>query len=144
MKIKYRMKGGPKMRAELRRLGKLFPKALAAALYQEGLALDALANSKDFIPVDTGRMRATHYVAPPTVRGGVLQVEIGYGVTYAPFVHEITEAHHPVGRSQWLLAAVVERSKGFHRRLAKRTLANAAAGVETIPLGAAPTRPKDG
>jgi hypothetical protein len=144
VKLRWRMKAPGEIQRTLREVARRYADAFAAALYQEGLALDALANSNDYIPVDTGRLRATHYVAPPVITGKRIRVEVGYGVEYAIYVHERRELRHPVGRAQWLLAAFAVRASGFFGRLAARTLQNAKKGVGVKALqGRAPARPGD-
>lgn len=126
-----------------KRLAELFakaPGAVASAMYQEGLAVDAAALRK--MPVDSGRMRASHYVSPPEKAGDTVVVEIGVGTEYAVFVHEDTSKHHPVGGAKFLERALNERASGFAERLAKRAAANLKAGVVT-PLLSAPSAPQD-
>lgn len=114
--------------------------AAAAALYQEGLALDA--NAVKRTPVDTGRLRASHYVGPPVANGGELVVEVGFGTDYAVFVHERTDLAHKVGEAKFLQNAMNERSAGFLERVQKRTKANQRAGITSAVLDPrVPTRP---
>lgn len=144
MKVTVQIKGSREVLKRLEEMTRRYRAATAAALYQEGLALDARANANDMIPVDTGRMRATHYVAPPTIRGGRLFVEIGYGTSYAIYVHERTDLAHRVGRAGWLRAALNERAAGFPERLAARIKRNVATGVGSDALsGGAPSAPQD-
>jgi hypothetical protein len=158
LRATFKVKASAEVHRKLKALEKEFPEAFAAALYQEGLAADALANSEEYIPVDTGRMRGSHYVAPPTLNGnGRAKVELGYGTDYAIMVHERPELHHAVGRAFWLRDALKERAQGFFGRLATRTKRNQAAGVgvraipATAPTGpgagdavAPPSKPKGG
>lgn len=114
--------------------------AAAAALYQEGLALDA--NAVKRTPVDTGRLRASHYVGPPVANGGELVVEVGFGTDYAVFVHERTDLAHKVGEAKFLQNAMNERSAGFLERVQKRTKSNRRAGITSAVLDPrVPTRP---
>jgi hypothetical protein len=114
-----------------------------AALYQEGLAVDALAVSK--IPVDTGRLRATHYVSPPTDEGPLRSVvEVGFGTDYAVFVHEDTAARHVTGEAKFLEKALAQRASGFTERLARRAKKLFEAGVSVAAIdGSTPTSPQD-
>lgn len=128
------------VRAMLAAAGKMRG-AAAAALYQEGLALDA--ESVKRTPVDTGRLRATHYVSPPVDAGKSMYVEIGNGTDYAVYVHEMTELRHVTGEAQFLQNAMNARSAGMLDRLAKRTRANLRAGVTSAVLsGSVPTAPQ--
>ncbi len=117
--------------------------ALTAALYQMGFAI--MGRSKRLVPVDTGRLRASGYVAPPV--GGALEpvVEIGYGTNYAVPVHERTEVNHPVGQAMFLKKAVDDLSQGFARKVATLGAENLRRGrsVSAIPAQE-PTRPKGG
>jgi hypothetical protein len=114
--------------------------AAAAALYQEGLAVDA--ESVKRTPVDTGRLRATHYVSPPTTSGESIVVEIGNGTDYAVYVHEMTENRHVTGEAKFLQNALNVRAAGMLDRLGKRTRANLRAGVTSAVLsGSVPAAP---
>lgn len=114
--------------------------AVAAALYQEGLALDA--ESVKRTPVDTGRLRATHYVSPPMERSDSIIVEVGNGTDYAVYVHEMTELRHVSGEAKFLQNAMNARSAGMLDRLAKRIRANVRAGITSAVLsGSVPTAP---
>lgn len=117
--------------------------AVDAALYEEGFAVDALAAKK--VPVDTGRLRATHYVTPPErMASGGSVVEIGFGTDYAVFVHEDTGARHTTGEAKFLEKAFAERAAGFAERLAKRATRNDRTGVGVRALAPrAPTSPQD-
>jgi hypothetical protein len=115
-------------------LGDRLRPALAAAVYQEGEAVLTLAKEK--CPVDTGRLRATGYVAPPVQDGDRLSCETGFGTDYAIYVHENLAAAHPVGEAKFLEKALLERSSGFLERLARRAQLNASAGVSVEPLSA--------
>jgi hypothetical protein len=134
---------GKQTNAIQRKLFELMAKArgaAAAALYQEGLAVDA--ESVKRTPVDTGRLRATHYVSPPTQRGAHVVVEIGNGTEYAIHVHERTELHHKTGEAKFLQNAMNARKAGMLERLAKRTAANIKRGITSAVLDAAvPTSP---
>lgn len=111
-----------------------------AALYEEALAVDALSVKKT--PVDTGRLRATHYVAPPVQQGEQVVVELGNGTEYAIYVHERTDVAHAVGEAKFLQNALNERSKGMLERLQKRTRRNLKAGIVMPALDpSVPTAP---
>lgn len=128
--------------------------ALSAALYQEGLAVDA--ESVKQVPVDTGRLRGTHYVAPPTEGAASPVCEIGYGTDYAVPVHENMKARHgpaytdPKGhargagqKAKYLSDPLNDARRGYNRRLGARAWGNwkRGIGVRAIPR-TAPTRPK--
>lgn len=150
----------------LEQYGKTAPNALARALYEEGLALEAESTPR--VPVDSGRLRATHFVSPPTQTGaGQVTVDVGYGTDYAVYVHERTEvrayakdehgnkveAYGPgkllkfsaAGTGpKFLENAYHERLGGFSERLAKRTKRNIDQGLFTVALSPnVPPRPQD-
>lgn len=136
-------KGTKEVLRELRRLRSKFPGAFAASLYQEGLAVDALAVRR--VPVETGRLRGTHYVSPPEAKGrhGV-EVEAGFATEYGVYVHENRSARHVVGTAFYLLSALAERAPGFFARLARRVEANARAKVSFGgALAGVPPAPED-
>lgn len=116
-------------------------KALAAALYQEGFAL--IADSIREVPVDFGRLRGSHYVAPPAGETNP-EVEVGYGTDYAAYVHERTELNHPVGKAKFLEDPMKRRQAGYSRRVADRTKTNWERGVGVSAIGATvPTEPNE-
>jgi hypothetical protein len=119
--------------------------AFSAALYDEALRADARAQSEDMAPWDTGRMKQTHYVSPPTESGRTIVCEIGYGVDYAIYVHERTELHHPHGQAKWLQKTLDEVASGFVARIGKkmRRALEKGVSVQAIPA-TAPTEPKGG
>lgn len=136
------MRGKDSVIATLRQAIPRMRGAAAAALYQEALAVDA--ESVKRTPVDTGRLRATHYVAPPTYTadGERIVVELGNGTDYAIYVHERTELRHTTGEAKFLQNALNARSAGMLERLAKRTARNLRSGVTSAVLSAeVPTAP---
>ena len=118
---------------------KLHEGALGAALYQEALELDAHAVGQ--MPVDTGRMRATHYVTQPQSDSDGRVVEAGVGTDYAVYVHEREEIPHEVGNAKFYEIPLNEMREGYTERIKERTEANLKAGV-TMPPVQAPTHPK--
>ena len=117
--------------------------AVAAALYIEGHGVDA--DMVPRIPVDTGRLRSTHYVAPPTIEGSLITVEVGVGTDYAVAVHERTEVGHKVGEAKFLEKALVARLPGMGQRIGQliwRAI-ETKSGVTPLPSTNSPARPKD-
>lgn len=119
--------GLDKVEKNLKKVQKTHPDALAAALYQEGFSI--MAESQKKVPVDTGRLRSTGYVAPPQEGEDSPTVEIGYGTDYGIYVHERTEVRHTTGEAKFLEKAVNEAMQGFGRRLLGRTQQNIERGV---------------
>jgi hypothetical protein len=111
--------------------------ALAASVYQEGF--DLMAKSEPLCPVETGRLRATAYVAPPVI--GVLSgitCECGYGTNYGLAVHEMPSSVNwtrPGSGRKFLKRAFDMIKRGYAARLARRTSANEKIGlsVKAIP-----------
>lgn len=118
-----RIKGKEQIQAAIDKATARYRKAVEAAVYQEGL--DLIATSVRMVPVDTGRLRASHYVAPPE-RG---LVEVGYGADYAVPVHERTEVRHVTGEAKFLEKAVDRHRRGYTSRIAERSRDNYASGI---------------
>lgn len=115
-----------------------YASAAAAALYQEGFGVQALAQEK--CPVEFGRLRATAYTAPPEINGDEISVTVGFGTDYGVYVHERTELHHNVGEAKFLERAFDDRSSGYLDRLGTRIELLAASGVGVMPLTSTPPR----
>lgn len=134
------VKGLPELRKKLERLGKLYPEAMGAALYQEGMSIWRNAVKK--APVEFGVLRNSAYVSPPFRDGGEIAVEIGFGTKYAVFQHERKRLKHPRGgEAGFLRSALNEAASGFLERLAQRTEQNVEKGVRAPAIGA-PTAPR--
>lgn len=118
MKIGVGVDGDKELIRTLHKLARAMPEAAAEALYEEGMRVDA--DMVPRIPVDTGRLRATHYVSPPKRPDGVLTVEVGVGTDYAVAVHERTEIPHATGEAKFLEKALFATSPGMAQRLADR------------------------
>jgi hypothetical protein len=58
-------------------------------------------------PVDTGDLRNSQVISSDKINGEPISA-IAYTQSYAPFVHENLEAHHPVGEAKFLERAVQE------------------------------------
>ncbi len=112
--------GADKVIRGLKRAGKRGRNALGAALYLE--AADIMRASLREVPVDTGRLRSSHYIAPPgrgDFSGPV--VELGYGTDYALAVHEQTEVPHGgETKSKYLTGPMNRAMSGYALRVAKR------------------------
>jgi len=115
--------------------------AVAAALYQEGLAI--MAESVKQVPVDTGRLRSTHYVSPPTGDKDDPVCTLGYGTNYGVYVHERPELKHTSGKAKFLEDPINSARSGYVERVAARAHENfeRGIGVSTIPK-TAPTHSK--
>ncbi len=134
------LQGLPAVTAKLRALAERYPRAAAAALYQEGFDLWNLAARR--APVKHGVLRGSAYVAPPEDRAGAdAVVEVGFGTVYARRQHEETTWKHPRGgEAKYLWNALQQQRSGMLVRLAERIRDNVDRGVGVTAL-AAPTRP---
>ena len=92
------------------KIAKSVPLAAAMGLYALGFDIIALAVAKT--PVDTGRLRASRYVAPPVLRGSTHVVELGFGTRYAAPVHERIDVAHSTGEAKFLQKAINEKASG--------------------------------
>lgn len=141
MKISLDIKGANEIEKALLRIEEGTRDAAAAALYEEGLGVDA--DMVPRIPVDTGILRASHYVAPPTESGNSIVVEVGVGTDYAAPVHERTEVRHAVGEAKFLERALAARVGGMMGRLASSIGRHMQNGTVMVPLKSdPPARPK--
>ena len=92
---------------------------MASALYREGERI--MATSKTEVPVETGALRASGQVTPPTITAQGVEVVLGYGnssVGYAVYVHENLMARHPVGKAKFLEDPMNRARQGMEDRLA--------------------------
>lgn len=110
----YSTASGRSVSDTLDRYGESQVAPLGRALYAEAQRI--LAESQPLVPVETGALRSSGYVAPPERNGDAITVELGYGgvaamvnpktgetaAHYALYVHENLEAHHPVGQALYL------------------------------------------
>jgi hypothetical protein len=130
--------------AKLDQTAKGFEEATRAAVYGQALALDELANRSGMVPLQTGALRASHYVTLPD--SGVQPVsEMGYAAPYAGSVHEREENVHSRGHGtvKWLEKALSIFSNALAVRLKESILAYLADGTTCSSLsGIAPTTPE--
>ena len=98
------------------------PQQIGRALYAE--ANQIMTRSKaDFVPVDTGTLRASGHVDQPKTEPGRITVTLGYGgaaSAYALVQHERLDYHHTVGQAKYLAQPVNEAAAGFGQRIAAR------------------------
>jgi hypothetical protein len=104
--VRLQLKGDERVRAELRRLGKLWPAGMGAAVYRLGVAI--LSDALPRTPVELGVLRTSGYVSPPSGEGARATVEVGFGTVYAVPQHERTDYHHPRGGGPKYLARAIE------------------------------------
>ena len=110
MEIDIKIKGMKETVDGFWKVKKRYEKAFGGALYLKGE--DIIDTSVDMVPVDTGRLRGTHYVAPP--KGSMYTTVIGYGTDYAFYQHE----NNPNGKSKYLSRALEKKMRGFKKHIA--------------------------
>lgn len=126
--------------AAVKHLGERYKEALAASLYQE--AAVAMAESLKECPVDSGRLRQSHYVAPADDLDDPY-VQVGYGAQYGLAVHERGDLKHSAPTKDHFLSDPLARStEGYSARVAKRTQQNLNNGIDRQAAGGLyPKRP---
>jgi hypothetical protein len=133
---------------KLGNVSKRYQEATEVALYAQAIALDELVNRAGWVPMKTGALRASHYVTPPEITGGKAAVEVGYGVDYAPEVHEREQNAHVrmssrKGQTKWMERAMSVFARAFNTRLYENILAVIKSGATKASLaGAVPTSPQ--
>lgn len=122
----------------LRAAAARWPAQFRAALYRAALRVDA--DMIERIPVDTGRLRGSHYVAPPEHLGGSLVCEVGVGTDYAVDVHEKTWIPHSNGEAKYLEKAL--KSVKVAEHITADMQAQVESGRTRGQNGGAPKAPK--
>lgn len=87
--VKITVVGLDKLKSELERYGEETLVAMGEALTME--ANELMTASKRLVPVNTGNLRDSGYVAPVALDGTHATIELGYGgpaAPYALYVHE--------------------------------------------------------
>jgi hypothetical protein len=82
-----------------------------------------MTEAKMRTPVDTGALRASGRVEGPRVSSDEVAVSLQFGdaaATYALYVHENLEAHHPVGEAKFLEKTLIESQPHMADRIARR------------------------
>lgn len=133
--------GHEEVKAKIRKRSHDINGYLAAALFIEGNKI--MRASQMECPVDTGTLRRSAYVAPPTGQRNPI-VELGYGTNYALAVHEINKKYR-VGKWRFLRDPFNAMSRGFEDRLARTVRRNIASGRAIAPMSKEyPSRPRSG
>jgi len=91
-------------------------------MYEEANLIMTAAKT-DFVPVDTGALRASGFVTPPVITGQGVEVTLGFGGPSAPYavvVHEDLTKRHPVGQAKYLELPLKARLAGMPAVLAMR------------------------
>lgn len=95
------------------------------------------ASKRDYVPVDTGALRASGFVEQAVQLPTGAYISFGFGgpaAPYAAIVHEDLAAHHPVGSAKYLEIPLRAHVQGMesvlkmHADNATRVAVRAAAG----------------
>jgi len=126
----------------MKHLGKRHQEAIAAAIYQEAAAI--MNESLKEVPVDGGKLKQSHYVAPAEDLDNPV-VQVGYGKAYGIYVHERGDLkHNPPTKDHFLSDPMARASEGYAARVAKRTQQNLNTGIDRKAAGGLyPKRPKE-
>ena len=125
-------------------VAKEYPEALGAALYQEAEAI--MAKSVMLCPVDTSALLMSRFIGRPKADPSGISVTMGYGKTYAVYVHEMPTNVNwtkPGSGSKFLIRPVDESRRGYVPRLARRTKRNIATGIGMAVSGTNPEVPRE-
>jgi len=95
---------------------------VGASLFQEAETILTLSKT-DYVPVDTGALRASGFVEPPIIASSQVSVTLGFGGPAAPYaviVHEDLTKRHTVGQAKYLEVPLKARLQGMPAVLAFR------------------------
>lgn len=90
--------------AALAKLNGQLTNEYAKTVYQSAEQVMTLSKEQ-YVPVDTGALRASGHVVPPKTDREKVTVELAFGgpaADYAVWVHENLDAHHNVGQAKYL------------------------------------------
>jgi hypothetical protein len=122
MSVYFTVTGTDALRAALEQFGPGAQEVAQAAIYQEAEAI--MADSKEnYVPVDTGTLKNSGYVALLETENNLLSVEMGYGgaaEAYAVVQHERLEFNHPVGGPKYLERPLLAAAGNLLQNLANR------------------------
>ena len=114
--------GATKAMRQIQAVAASGPDALVGKLYEEAEIIMTLAKT-DYVPVDTGALRASGFVDPPVISGTRAEVSFGFGGPAAPYavvVHEDLTKRHPVGQAKYLEIPFKARLAGMAAVLRQR------------------------
>lgn len=120
--MRVEIKGAEPLQRKLQNIAAAGPQALVAALYREAEAVMTVSKEQ-YVPVDTGALRASGTVEAPRFAGHTASVRLGFGGPSAPYaviVHEDLTKRHPVGQAKYLEIPLRARVAGMGAVLATR------------------------
>ena len=120
--MKLTFVGGTQFVRKLLAVSEAVPATVLGTLYQQANQI-MTASKRDYVPVDTGALRASGFVEEPvpTPRGGM--VTLGFGGASAPYallVHEDLTVRHTVGQAKYLEIPFRAAVQGMRAVLAMR------------------------
>ena len=120
--IKLDVQGAGVLARKLRKLGastQFIGRAVGGSVYRSFERV--MEDSKvTYCPVDTGNLRASGQVTPPTIKGGDVTVSMGYGntsVSYAVIVHETNKAYRNGKQWKYLETPLLKRINEINQAL---------------------------
>lgn len=127
--IRVQVNGIPALVRAFELWRELFPKAVAAGLYDEGQ--EWADEAVPLAPKRTGELRESAFVSKPEDDTKPV-VEVGFGAEHAPHVHERKRTQS--GIPEWLGETMRSRIPGYARRLLAETrrYAFSRRGVESV------------
>jgi hypothetical protein len=118
--MSIKLEGTERILRYFQHIGNALPRELGAALYQEAEKVMTVSKAQ-YVPVDSGALRASGEVLPPEISPGHVSVTLAFGnssVNYALIVHENLEARHPVGSAKYLEIPLLEAAPRIPGNLA--------------------------
>ncbi len=116
-----RLTGTSQMKDTLRRFASSSARVIAGAQIAE-TEIEA-TEAKRRTPVDTGALRGTVHAFGPVENGTTIVTGVtagGPAAEYAVPVHEIMDAHHPVGQAKYVESVLMESKPYLLERIARR------------------------
>lgn len=122
MRLRFTITGADPLSRKLQTASTNGPQAMGQALVETAEQVMTVSKT-DYVPVDTGALRASGHVQPAVWQGAKVEVEFGFGgpaAPYALYVHENLTAHHPVGQAKYLESPLLAAVQGMPGVMARR------------------------
>lgn len=118
MTATFTLEGDEEMADKLRRLFPIYQEAAAEGM--QTWADDVISTSqRDYVPVDTGALKASGHSSDATITDSGIEVEVGYSQSYAGPVHERMNVRHEVGQAKYLEIPLILKSGELLPRVAQ-------------------------
>jgi len=121
MSLTLDIEGADVVVAHLASIGDASRKAAARALVMEAEAI-MTKSKQEYVPVDTGVLRASGMVGEPHMEGDQIAVSLGFGGAakdYAIVQHERLDFKHTVGQAKYLEIPLLEGAKGLAEKIGR-------------------------